>query len=178
MPYGNPTDVTFRRLTLDDLPLLHRWLCDPDVQRWWHDDDLSYEAIAAEYTPRIEGNEPEEQWFAVVDGREVAWFQTYALASDQAYTDACASVGVDRAGGGFDYLIGDPADRGRGLGPTLIAAFVRDVVFGLHPDWPVACAGPEPENVRSWRALERAGLRFVGEIDTEEGPEHLMAVER
>jgi hypothetical protein len=93
-------DVVFRRLVMDDLPLLQRWLQDPDVQWWFKDDDLSPEGIVAEYGPRIAGTQPEEQWFAVLDGREVAWLQTYPLTAWDDYAAACASVGVDPAGGG------------------------------------------------------------------------------
>lgn len=163
---------------MDDLPILHRWLQDPEVQRWFQEDDLSAEGIAAEYGPRIRGTEPEEQWFAVVDGRERAWLQTYPLTAWADYAAACESVGVDPAGGGLDYLVGGIEERGRGLGPLVIRAFVEEVVFGGHPDWPVACAGPHPDNVRSWRALEKAGFHLAGLIDTDEGPERLMVIGR
>ena len=31
----------------------------------------------------------------------------------------------------LDYVVGDPLQRGRGLGPTVLRAFVADVVFVL-----------------------------------------------
>jgi acetyl esterase/lipase len=35
-------EVTFRRLTDDDLPLLHDWLNESGVVRWWEGDDVSW----------------------------------------------------------------------------------------------------------------------------------------
>ena len=170
-------DISFRRLEVDDLPLLHRWLNDPDVARWWEDEDLSFEAVVKKYTPRIDNIEHSEQWVAVVDGRDAGWLQTYALTDWPEYAEACWAVGVARDAGGFDYLLGEAADRGRGVGPVVIRAFLDQVVFGLHP-WPQACAGPHPDNRRSWRALEKVGCRFAAMIDTEDGPERLMVIDR
>jgi hypothetical protein len=42
-------DVTFRRLVDDDLPLLHRWLNEPGVVRWWEDDDVSWDGVVRDY---------------------------------------------------------------------------------------------------------------------------------
>ena len=170
-------DVSFRRLEVPDLPLLHRWLNDPEVARWWEDEDLGYDAVVAKYTPRIDDIEHAEQWVAVVDGRDAGWLQTYALTDWPDYATACWAVGVHGDAGGFDYLLGDATDRGRGLGPVVIRAFLDQVVFGMHP-WSQACAGPHPDNRRSWRALEKVGCRFVGMIDTEDGPERLMVIDR
>jgi aminoglycoside 6'-N-acetyltransferase len=147
------------------------------AQVWFLDEDLSIEGVTAEYGPRITGEVPEEQWFVVVDGVEAAWFQAYGLAHFPEYADACAAVGFDPAGGAIDYLLGRAEDRGRGLGPTLIEAF-SEHILARHPEWPGLCSSPAPDNVRSWRALEKAGFRFVGDIVTEEGPERLMARDR
>lgn len=82
--------VTFRRLVDDDLPMLHRWLNEPGVVRWWEGNDVSWDAVVRDY----------------------------------------GSSKTDRT---EHYLIGEPADRGRGLGSAMIRHFVLDLVFGLHP---------------------------------------------
>ena len=85
---------------------------------------------------------------------------------------------MHRTAAGIDYLIGDPAGRGQGLGSTMIRGFVGDVVFGLHPEWTQACASPYAANTASWRALEKAGFHFVGTVDDEDGPCRLMVLNR
>lgn len=173
-------EIAFRRMTLDDLPLMQRWMLDPDVRHWFSSDDLSPEGIDAHYRAKIVGDTvtPEEQWLGLVDGEPVAWLQTYAIAPYPEYAGPCVEVGADPRSAGLDYLLGEGDLRGRGIGAALIDAFVEQVVFGLHPQWPMVCSGPHPDNVRSWRALEKAGFQLLGEIQTEDGPERLMARSR
>jgi RimJ/RimL family protein N-acetyltransferase len=165
--------VEFRRMTDGDLPMLHGWLNDPDVAPWWPSEQITWDGLVEHHASK----NSEEQYIVVLDGRDAGWMQTYPLDIDAGYQEACASVGVAADAGGVDYLLAAPADRGRGIGPVVIRRFVDDVVFGRHP-WPQACAGPETVNRRSWRALEKAGFRFAGEIDVGGEVEHLMVIDR
>ena len=172
-------DVTFRRLTDDDLPLLHRWLNEPGVVRWWEGDDVSWDGVVAQYGSANE--DPTEHWLAMVEGEPVGWIQCYAWAdfADEEETKAQFALGVDRAAAGIDYLVADPAHRGKGLGTAMIAAFVRDVVFARHPDWTQASAGPFVANEASWRALERAGFRILGDYPGgDDGDARVMVIDR
>jgi aminoglycoside 6'-N-acetyltransferase len=153
--------VAFRRLVDGDLPVLHGWLNEPGVVRWWEGDDVSWEAVVRDYGST--SPDRTEHWIASVDGREMGWIQCYAAADEPEETEHWWALGVDRRAAGIDYLVGDPRDRGRGLGSSMIRAFVVDVVFGLHPQWPEVCAAPFAANVASWRALEKAGLRRIAE---------------
>ncbi len=171
-------DVTFRRLTDDDLPLLHRWLNDPNVVRWWEGDDVSWEGVVGDYGS---GNDdPVEHWLALEDGEPVGWIQCYAWADDaeDEETQAHFSLGVDQSAAGIDYLVGAGARRGRGLGTRMIAAFVEDVVFGRHPEWNQVSAGPFVANEASWRALERAGFRRLGDHPSDDGDFRVMVRDR
>ena len=169
-------DVAFRRLTDDDLPILHRWLNEPGIVRWWEGDDVSWEGVVRDYGSS--NADDTEHWIASVDGRDVGWIQCYAGVDEPEEWAQLWALGVDRTGAGIDYLIGDTADRGRGLGTSVIRAFVADVVFGLHPEWSQACAAPHVENTASWRALEKAGFRFVGIVEGKDGPGRLMVADR
>jgi aminoglycoside 6'-N-acetyltransferase len=175
---GQATDVvvTFRRLVDADLPMLHGWLNEPGVVRWWEGDDDSWEAVVAEYGSA--NTDPTEHWIGAVDGRDVGWIQCYDAGSYPGELSAWAAAGVGAGTAGIDYLVGDPADRGRGVGTAMIAAFVEDVVFGRHPTWARAAASPQVGNRASWQALERAGFRFVAVVDGTCGPERLMVRDR
>ena len=167
-------DVRFRRLTDADLPLLHRWLNEPGVVRWWEGDDVSWDAVVREYGST--STEPVEYYIATVGARDVGWIQCYAIADypDEDEVQLWRTLGVDETAGGIDYLVGDPADRGTGLGTAMIRAFVTTVVFPQHPRWSEVCASPVAANVGSWKALEKAGFSFGGEFDSEFGPCRLM----
>lgn len=175
-PGAGDRDVTFRRLTDDDLPMLHGWLNEPGVVRWWEGDDVSWEGVQRDYGSA--NADPVEHWIAVVDGRDVGWIQCYAVADEPEEAGTWLAYGVERTAAGIDYLVADPAARGRGFGSRMIRAFVRDVVFGRHPQWTQACAAPLEANAASWRALARAGFTARATIDDPLGPCRLMVVER
>ena len=171
-------EITFQPLTSRDLPLLHRWLNDPDVIRWWEGDDVSFDAVVRDYDPV--SAEPVEHWIASVDGRPTGWIQCYAAVdfADEDETLQWWHAGVDRTAAGIDYLIGAAADRGRGVGTAMIRAFVTDVVFGRHPSWTQACASPFAANTASVRALEKAGFRRVGTFEEAQGPAEVLVIDR
>src|SRR4051794_34841710 len=156
--------------------MLHRWLNEPGVVRWWEGDDVSWEGVVRDYGSA--NRDPVEHWIASVDGTAVGWIQCYASADDPDEAEAWWALGVDRTAAGIDYLVADPDGRGKGVGSAMIRAFVADVVFGRHPEWTQAGAAPYAANVASWRALEKAGFRFVGIVEDNDGPCRLMACDR
>lgn len=172
--------MEFRPLTDADLPLMHRWLNEPGVVEWWEGEDVSWDAVCAEYG---EANpEPVEHWLALEDeGRApVGWIQCYPVADHLADEEVrqWLALGVPETAAGIDYLIGDPAARGRGLGSRMIDAFVEQIVFARHPGWDPVCASPYEANVGSWRALANAGFAHVGTFADPGGPCRLMVRHR
>jgi aminoglycoside 6'-N-acetyltransferase len=106
----------------------------------------------------------------VVDGRDAGMIEAY-LVSDHAEWEAVVQVGAGVAG--VDLLIGDANLTGRGLGPEVLRAFLRDCVT-VH-----ACvASVDEENRPSWRAFEKAGFRHVRDIEEEGRPHRLMRWDR
>ena len=169
-------DLGFRPLGDADLPMLHGWLNEPGVVRWWEGDDVSWEAVARDYGSGADQHT--EHWIATRNGAAMGWIQCYPAAAEPGEAEPWWALGIDRSAAGIDYLVGDPTQRGRGVGSTMIRVFVAEVVFGLHPSWTQACAAPYAANEASWRALARAGFRFVGTIDDDAGPCRLMAIDR
>ena len=165
-------EPAFRPLTDADLPMLHRWLNEPGVVRWWEGDDVSWEGVVRDYGS---GNrDSTEHWVASIDGRDIGWIQCWGVADSPEELAKWAPLGVGATAAGIDYLIGEPADRGRGLGAAMIRDFVKKVVFALHPEWDQVCAAPYAANVASWRALEKAGFRLLAIVEDSEGPCRLM----
>ena len=169
--------VTFRRLVDDDLPLLHRWLNEPGIVRWWEGDDVSWAAVQQDYG-QMTTDPYLEHWLAHVDGMPVGWIQCYAIAEEPDESEPWWALGVDRDAAGIDYLLGEPGRRGSGLGSAMIRDFVTDVVFPLHPEWAQVCAAPHEDNVASWAALEKAGFRFLGLVPDVAGRGRLMVLDR
>ena len=154
--------LTWRRLAAADLPLLARWLAEPRVARWWVHES-SPEAVERDFGPSVRGEEPGEDLVVLLDGRPVGLLQR-ALVSSYPEDLADFSTLVDVPGGAvqFDYLIGEEALRGRGLGARMLAEAVERT-WVEHPDAPAVLVAVVAANTASWRALEKAGFRRVAE---------------
>ncbi len=187
-----PSEISFRPLQQSDLPLLADWLQRPHVAQWWREpSDLA--AVEATYGPMIDRSDPTEGFIAVGqgpgDGRSLAFLQLYRLDDNPEWQRAIAvalaegDVQVVGPSAGIDYLIGDQTMTGRGLGRTMIAAFV-DLVWGRYPDTAAVIVAVDQANEASWRALEGAGFvrAWAGVLSSEdpsdEGPSYVYVRRR
>ena len=167
---------TFRAIEPDDLPLLHRWLNEPEVVAWWEGEDVSWQAVQRDYGPGAEG--PYEQYLAEWQGKPIGWIQCSLIAAEAEDEEFFRPLGLDRTAATIDYLLGERTDRGRGLGTAMIRAFLVDIVFGRHPGWSQVCVAPQAANEPSWRALANAGFRHVATLPDPLGPCRAMLLER
>lgn len=159
--------IEFRPLAESDLPQIEEWLRREHVARWWRDD---IQESLAEYRAGLDGREPTDHYLIVLDGRAIGMIQTYLVAD---YQDWEEIVQVGPGVAGVDILIGDEDQVGRGLGPKILAQFVRDVVTA-----DAVVATVEEPNRRSWRAFEKAGFRRVRDVEEEGLPHRLMRLDR
>lgn len=158
--------MTFRRLEEADLPMLAGWLEQPHVHRWWHH-ETTPEALERDFGAVLRGEEPAEDLVVELDGRPVGLCQRSRWHDYPAYVEEMApSYAVPLDAVSIDYLIGDVADTGRGLGPLVIAALVDDT-WRRHPDARSIVVPVAEGNRPSWRALEKAGFTAVGRADLE-----------
>jgi RimJ/RimL family protein N-acetyltransferase len=159
--------IEFHPLAESDLPQIEEWLRREHVARWWRDD---IQESLAEYRAALEGREPTDHYLIVVGGRAIGMIQTY-LVSDYQDWEEIVQVGPGVAG--VDILIGEEDQVGRGLGPQILAQFVRDVVTAG-----AVVATVEKSNRRSWRAFEKAGFRHVRDVEEDGLPHRLMRLDR
>ena len=165
--------IEFTPLTAEDLPLLHDWLRREHVRRWWRDTE-TYEEVVEYYTPSLEGRDPTDLFLIVLDGVPAGMIQTY-LVDD--YPEWAAVIEVGEGAAGVDLLIGEEEHTGRGLGAQVLEAFVRDVVFA-RPGTTACVATVEEPNRRSWRAFEKAGFRYVRDVEEDGLPNRLLQLDR
>lgn len=163
-PLQRIPDVTmsFRAMTLDDLPNVVRWRHEPHVARWWHQHGGVANVVAAKqrYGPRIRGDDPTRMWVISIDGRDVGYSQAYRVSDYREYADATG----DPDAIAFDYLIGQPELVGKGLGTRVIWEFVRDVLAPHYPQAPRFLASPDCRNAASLRVLGKCGFTRGAEI--------------
>lgn len=169
---GRDTRVDFRPLEAADLNLLHAWLTEPEVARWYSSGAPTRAAVRRKYLPRIAGRCATRVFVARLDGRDAGLAQTYAIAAYPAYAEA---LGAGPGWAGLDYFLGEPALRGLGLAHRLVNAFVAKVVAA--DALVTACASlPAHDNVRSVRTLERAGFRPVRRVELAPGQVDVLMV--
>lgn len=154
--------LTWRPLTAADLPLLAAWLAEPQVARWWcHEHSL--DAVERDFGASVRGEEPGEDLVVSLDGRPVGLVQRARIGDyPQDLADFTRLVDVPEGAVELDYLVAEASLRGRGLGSRMIAAVVEST-WSDHPDAPAVLVAVVAANTASWRALEKAGLRRVGE---------------
>lgn len=161
-PNAPSPGLSWRPLTEADLPLLAEWLSEPRVARWWNQPS-SREEVERDFGPSARGEEPGEDLVVSLDGRPIGLLQRSVIGDypgDLAeYTQV---VEVPPGSVQVDYLIGAEADRGAGLGPQMIAAAIEEA-WDVYPSAPAVLVAVVAGNTASWRALEKAGLRRVGE---------------
>jgi aminoglycoside 6'-N-acetyltransferase len=89
-------------------------------------------------------------------------------------------VDLGRPAIGIDLFIGDVELIGKGHGPALIRAFLRDVAFPRYRI-ELCVIGPTRSNAAAIRAYEKAGFRFLKtylEPDSREHEHYLMELTR
>lgn len=159
---AGPAGLGWRPLTAPDLPRLVEWLGEPLVARWWNH-DATEAGVSDTFGGSVRGAEPGEDLVVELDGRPIGLVQRSVIAD---YPDDLAEFGalVDVPEGAveLDYLIGDPAVRGRGLGAHIVAAVIA-ATWGVYPAAPAVLVAVVAANRASWRTLENAGLQRVAE---------------
>ncbi len=154
--------ITWRRVTESDFPLVREWLTEPLVARWWNH-ETTPEAVARDFGPSARGEEPNQDWLALLDDHPFGLIQRSAFADYPEYRDPLARITEVPPGAmSLDYFLASPADRGQGLGVAMIRSMVAKT-WTDHPSAGCIIIPVAAGNRRSWRALEKAGFQRVAE---------------
>jgi RimJ/RimL family protein N-acetyltransferase len=135
------------------------------------------EDAIAERRLAISGADPTDHFVIELDGRPIGDIQSYRIDD---HPDYAAQIAIGRPAMGIDLFIGEPDLIGRGHGPALIRAFLRDVAFERY-GVDLCVIGPTQSNTAAIRAYEEAGFRFLKtylEPDAREPRHHLMELTR
>lgn len=148
--------LELRLLDENDEALVEDWLNREHVKRWYEIPHL--EVTLDDWMNEIKGRNAEFKWLthliAVWQGRPIGLCQYYKCADSDEDFGA-----LPRAGSyGIDYLIGEEAYLGKGLGKGIIALLV-DRIFSF-PDAQRVTADIDSENKASEGALLSCGFEL------------------
>ena len=163
MPRDAAPRYDFRSVTVDDLPMLARWLAEPHLAEWWGDPGES----VAEIREAMDSVET-EPLIVELGGRPIAYIQSYDPHLEDGHPYQDQPYGTL----GIDVSIGDPALVGVGHGSAIIRQFV-DTLFAEGT--PRVVIDPDPANIRAIRAYEKAGFRAFDTRTSVYGPALMMA---
>lgn len=145
-----------------DLPMLCEWLREPEVARWWNH-DATEAGVDRDFGPSVRGEEPGEDLVVLLGGRPIGLLQRSVIADyPENLAEFTTLVEVPDGAVELDYLIADPALRGRGLGARMIAQAVQDT-WNAVPTAPAVFVAVVAANAASWHAVEKAGLQRIAE---------------
>ncbi|MFF4351341.1 GNAT family N-acetyltransferase [Streptomyces sp. NPDC001530] len=155
-----------------DLPLITRWMNDPAVAAFW--ELAGPESVTEEHLRlQLDGDGRSVPCLGVLDGTPMSYWEIY-----RADLDLLARHYPARPHDtGIHLLIGGVANRGRGLGSTLLRA-VADHVLDKRPSCARVVAEPDLRNTPSVSAFLSAGFRFSAEVDLPDKRAALMVRDR
>ncbi|NUS11939.1 MAG: acetyltransferase [Streptomyces sp.] len=141
-----------------DLALVSGWMNDPAVAAFWElagDPAVTERHMAAQ----TGGDGRSVPCLGLLDGEPMSYWEIYRADLDplaRHYPARPQDIGIH-------LLIGGAADRGRGLGGTLIRA-VADLVLDHRPGCTRVVAEPDLRNTASVAAFLAAGFRLSAEV--------------
>jgi aminoglycoside 6'-N-acetyltransferase len=174
--------LSFRPLQRQDFGLLSTWMSAPHVRTLWRE-DAEAASVEARYGPAVDGTDPTEVFIVADHGSPIGFIQRYLLSDNPEWQNALDVAGSPREAAGIDYFIGVEALIGQGLGPEIIKAFIEDL-WGRYADIDAVVVNVSPDNIRSWRALEKAGFERIwsgplaSDDPSDAGPSHVYECRR
>ncbi|MFG2652376.1 GNAT family N-acetyltransferase [Streptomyces sp. NPDC048436] len=155
-----------------DLALISRWMNDPAVAAFW--ELAGSDAVTeAHLRAQIDGDGRSVPCLGVLEGTPMSYWEIY-----RADLDTLARHYPARPHDtGLHLLIGGVADRGRGLGTSLLRA-VADLVLDHRAACARVIAEPDLRNTPSVSAFLSGGFRFAAEVDLPDKRAALMVRDR
>nr|WP_251066386.1 GNAT family N-acetyltransferase [Streptomyces sp. ISL-36] len=155
-----------------DVTLISRWMNDPAVAAFW--ELAGPETVTADHiSAQVGGDGRSVPCLGVLDSTPMSYFEIYRADLDPLARHYPARPHDT----GIHLLLGSVADRGRGIGTTLLRA-VADLVLGHRPRCTRVIAEPDLRNTPSVSAFLSAGFRFSAEVDLPDKRAALMVRDR
>ncbi|MEU2112035.1 GNAT family N-acetyltransferase [Streptomyces sp. NPDC019507] len=155
-----------------DLRLISRWMNDPAVAAFW--ELAGPESVTeAHLDSQLTGDGRSVPCLGVLDDAPMGYFEIYRADLDPLARHYPARPHDT----GIHLLIGGVADRGRGVGTTLLRA-TADHVLDHRPRCGRVIAEPDLRNTPSVSAFLSAGFRFSAEVDLPDKRAALMVRDR
>lgn len=144
-------EVRLRNFLDTDMRLLRSWLTLPHVIKWYHNPKLWIEELRG----RFDKFSYITHLMVIVDDKPIGFCQYYQI--EVAGEDWYGTIRREDTYS-MDYLIGDTNYLSKGLAPKIIDLLTKKIFMETNAKQIIV--QPEEENLKSRRALARAGYDF------------------
>lgn len=168
--------ISFRKLQVKDLKMMHRWLNSEEVIKWYGKSGCTMEAVEARYIPRISGAKPTNCYVIEMNNDSIGHIQWYYNKDYPAYGE---QLGASSHSASVDIFIGEESYRHKGYGSRVIEKFLKDIVFA-NEGVDECIMAPSPDNIGAIKTYEKVGFEYYKtiELPEEEEKEYLMRLAR
>jgi aminoglycoside 6'-N-acetyltransferase len=159
--------ITFRKMTIENIPLLTQWLQTPLVYEFFNGTPSSLEEVRHKYLPRIKEEHPVRPYIFHYRGVPSGYLQYYPVSKEEAaewgYSEKHTVIGMD-------CFIGEPSLFNKGIGTSMVSEFMKKIIRLETPTFIVL--DPSKTNKRAIRCYEKAG--FITKVEVNDGSSLLM----
>jgi RimJ/RimL family protein N-acetyltransferase len=148
--------VSFRPLSEEDIPLMHRWFNEPHVQEFYSLRSWTMEEVRQKLAPILSGEKKVKGELIVIDGVPVGYLQSYPV-SEHPWPGQDLPEGFVEKAIGLDLFIGEKEHVGKGYGSQAVRQFISK--------FPYCVVDPDEKNQASICLFERCGFHFHKEIE-------------
>lgn len=150
-------NFTFKKLSHEDIPLIHSWITRPHVREFWTDAGLEdFETFKKKYEGKI-SSEKVNPYLVLLQGKPIGYIQSY-LINDKTF--------------GIDQFIGVEEFVNKGLGSMFVKEFTDELLMSKKVSKIVT--DPSVLNLRAQKAYEKAGFKKKAAIPGEDGDVMIM----
>lgn len=143
--------INFIVLNESHFPLIHRWLQEPHVKKWWKDKEFeSLASIENKYKGYIENHNGVFAFIICNDDKEIGFIQYYTTSSKE------------NKGAGIDFYIGEKEYLKQGLSFKIIDDFLNNYVFTVFD---YCIVDPDCENLIAIKLCEKLGFAVHSRIE-------------
>ncbi|CDZ78508.1 Aminoglycoside N(6')-acetyltransferase type 1 [Legionella massiliensis] len=160
----SPFMLHFKQLTLEDLPLMHRWFNLPHVQGHYSLRPWSEEEIFNKLNPYITEKTPVSGYIIFLEKSPIGYIQNYRLL-DFPWDNQDLDETIVAKASGIDLFIGEPSYLGIGLGGVIIRQFLDEKIW---PSFDYCLVDPSTDNICAIRCYEKLGFKKHKIINTKD----------
>ena len=150
-------NFTFKKLSHEDLPLLHSWVTKPHVREFWPDASLEdLVAFKLKYESKITSSSV-KSYLVLLQGKPIGYIQSYS---------------VDEKTFGIDQFIGVEEFVNKGLGSMFVKEFTDELLANKKVSKIIT--DPSILNLRAQKAYEKAGFKKKEAMEGADGEVMIM----